>query len=203
MAQVVPWTCFRKPRMSNAWRTRDTLPSRSAGPKCKLANSMSIDSTVSRPMRKARETHSENRFVPGVLPWLIAGVALLLYTLSLNHWLSLSSLLPVARLSGWIWQPSLTDPLYWLVTYPLRWLPASLIPLLLNLFSAVCAALTLALLARSVSLLPHDRTKEQRIRLTSPDPGYLNTDILGTTRGRCVGVRAATEFLGKRNGRID
>jgi tetratricopeptide (TPR) repeat protein len=131
---------------------------------------MSIDSTVSRPMRKAREAHSENRFVPGVLPWLIAGVALLLYTLSLNHWLSLSSLLPVARLSGWIWQPSLTDPLYWLVTYPLRWLPASLIPILLNLFSAVCAALTLALLARSVSLLPHDRTKEQRIRLTSPDP---------------------------------
>ena len=30
-----------------------------------------------------------------------------------------------------------------------------------------------------------------------------NTDILGTTSGRCVGVRAATEFLGKRNGRID
>ena len=121
-------------------------------------------------MRKAREAHSEKSFVPAVLPWLIAGVALLFYVLSLNHWLSLSSLLPVARLSGWIWQPSLTDPLYWLVTYPLRWLPAAAIPISLNLFSAICAALTLALLARSVSLLPHDRTKEQRIRLTSPDP---------------------------------
>jgi tetratricopeptide (TPR) repeat protein len=39
-----------------------------------------------------------------------------------------------------------------------------MIPVALNLFSAVCAALTLALLARSVTLLPHDRTHEQRVR---------------------------------------
>jgi tetratricopeptide (TPR) repeat protein len=43
-------------------------------------------------------------------------------------------------------------------------LPAHLLPLGVNCFSAACAALTLALLARSVALLPHDRTEEQRTR---------------------------------------
>ncbi len=118
-------------------------------------------------MTMAHEAIPENRFVAAVLPWFIAGVAVVIYLLTLNHWVSFSSLLPVARTSGWIWQPSLTEPLYWLVTYPVRWLPAAAIPVALNLFSAVCAALTLALLARSVALLPHDRTKEQRIREAS------------------------------------
>jgi tetratricopeptide (TPR) repeat protein len=125
---------------------------------------MSIDSTVTRRMTSAHEATPEHRFVGAILPWLVTAVAVLVYLVTLNHWVSLSSLLPVARTSGWIWQPSLTDPLYWLVTYPLRWLPATTIPIALNLFSVVCAALTLALLARSVALLPHDRTKEQRIR---------------------------------------
>jgi hypothetical protein len=75
---------------------------------------------------------------------------------------SLESLSQVAKLSGWTWQPELHGPAYWLVTYPLRWLPLKTIPLALNVFSAVCAALCLALLARSVALLPHDRTLEQR-----------------------------------------
>jgi len=129
---------------------------------------MSIDSTVDRRMTMAREVSPENRFVAAVLPWLVGGAALLVYLLSLNHWVSFSSLLSVARTSGWVWQPSFSDPLYWVITYPLRWLPASLIPLALNLFSALCAALTLALLARSVALLPHDRTKEERVREGSP-----------------------------------
>jgi tetratricopeptide (TPR) repeat protein len=125
---------------------------------------MSIDSTVARRMTMAHEASRENRFVSSVLPWLIAGAAALVYLLTLNHWISFSSLLPVARTSGWIWQPNLTDPLYWLVTSPLRLMPPAAIPVALNLFSVVCGALSLALLARSVALLPHDRTKEQRIR---------------------------------------
>ena len=56
------------------------------------------------------------------------------------------------------------SPILFLVTYPFRWLPAPQIPLALNVFSAVCAALTLGLLARSVALLPHDRTDAQRRR---------------------------------------
>src|SRR5439155_13377573 len=96
------------------------------------------------------------------LPWLVAAGALALYLWSLNPWLSLSNVLQVARTSGWTWQEELSGPLYWLVTYPLRWLPARLVPMALNLFSAVCAVLSLALLTRSVLLLPHDRTHEQR-----------------------------------------
>jgi tetratricopeptide (TPR) repeat protein len=115
-------------------------------------------------MTLAPELNPQQRFVPAVLPWLVAGGALLIYLLTLNHWVSVGSLWQVAKTSGWTWQPELEGPLYWLVTYPIRWLPASAIPLALNLFSLVCAVLVLALLARSVALLPHDRTEAQRSR---------------------------------------
>lgn len=107
---------------------------------------------------------SAGRFVPAFLPWLVGGIALLVYGLTLSPWVTVNSLGLVSRASGLTWQPELGGPLYWLVTYPVRWLPLKAIPLALNLFSALCAALTLALLARSVALLPHDRTEEQRIR---------------------------------------
>jgi tetratricopeptide (TPR) repeat protein len=112
--------------------------------------------------------NQEKRFVSSTLPWIIAAGALLVYLLTLNHSVALNNLPQVARLSGWIWQPDLYDPVFWLVTYPIRLLPAKLIPLALNLFAALCAAATLGLLARSVSLLPHDRTREQRERERDP-----------------------------------
>ena len=107
-------------------------------------------------------------FAPRVLPWLLGVVALVVYLLSLNHWVSLFNLIAVARTSGWTWQPEIYDPVSFAVTYPFRWLPASQIPLALNVFSAVCAVLALGLLARSVALLPHDRTDAQRRREQSP-----------------------------------
>src|SRR5437899_9069814 len=130
---------------------------------------MSIDSTLARPMTMEPEAVAQRSFVRVFLPWLIAGAALGVYLLTLNHWISLNSLMPVARITGWAWQPAFLmppqlGPLYWLLTYPFRWLPPQLIPLALNLFSMACAVLTLALLARSVALLPHDRTDEQRQR---------------------------------------
>jgi hypothetical protein len=97
-----------------------------------------------------------------VVPWLAGAGALVAYLLTLNHWVSGGNLLQVAKASGWIWQPELSEPLLWLVTYPSRWLPLSAIPLALNLFAALCAFLTLTLLARSVALLPHERTDGQR-----------------------------------------
>jgi Flp pilus assembly protein TadD len=108
-----------------------------------------------------------------ILPWLITAAALLVYLVTLNHWISASSYPYIARATGMVWLPELTgaygafgpySPLFYLVTYPFRWLPEPWIPLALNLFSAVCGALTLGLLARSVILLPHDRTHEQRLR---------------------------------------
>ena len=113
-------------------------------------------------MTSEREVSPERSFVRAFLPWLVAAGALVIYLVTLNPWVSLSSIPQVARVSGWTWQPELHGPLFWLVTSPFRLLPAQAIPLALNLFAAVCAALTLALLARSVALLPHDRTQEQR-----------------------------------------
>ena len=60
--------------------------------------------------------------------------------------------------------PEFTGPVQFVATYPFRWLPPALLPVALNFFSAVCAALTLGLLARSVVLLPQDRTDAQRKR---------------------------------------
>lgn len=113
----------------------------------------------------ASEATAGRKFVPAVLPWLVAAGALLVYLLTLNHWVSFSSLSQVARVSGWLdWQPEVSAPVFWLVTYPFHWLPARGIPLALNLFAAACAAVTLAWLARSVALLPHDRTEPERLR---------------------------------------
>ena len=103
-------------------------------------------------------------FVRRILPWLIAAAMLLFYVLTLNHWVSLPNLSSVATISGWTWMPQYTSPLFYLATLPFRLLPASAVPVALNLFSAVCAALTLGLLVRSVGLLPHDRTEAQQVR---------------------------------------
>ena len=112
------------------------------------------------------ETRIEPRknFVPRFLPWLLAAAALAVYWFTLNRWVSLPDLEGVARISGWTWLPELANPLLFLVTCPFRWLPATQVPIALNVFSAVCAAATLGLLARSVALLPHDRTDAQRRR---------------------------------------
>ncbi len=115
-------------------------------------------------MRTANDVIDEKSFVTAKLPWIIGGAGLLFYILTLNHWVSFSSLGNVAMVSGWLWQPELSHPLYWLVTSPIRLLPASLIPITLNLFAALCGAAVLALLARTVSLLPQDRTEDQRLR---------------------------------------
>jgi tetratricopeptide (TPR) repeat protein len=119
-------------------------------------------------------TDPRRNFVPRLLPWLLAAATLLVYWLTLNRWVSLFNLSTVAKISGWTWQPEVLNPITFLVTYPLRCLPAAAVPLALNLFSAVCAALALALLARSVALLPHDRTDAQRVREGS-DFSFLTT----------------------------
>ena len=123
---------------------------------------MTIDSTVGRRMAKALEARPEKKFVRFILPWVIAVGGLAIYSATLNHWASLQSLTQVANVSGWGWQTEVYWPLNWLLTLPLRALPARAVPLALNIFSMTCAVLTLALLARSVALLPHDRTHEQR-----------------------------------------
>lgn len=119
-------------------------------------------------MTTATELEATRAFPARVLPWLLATAALLFYLLTLNPWVSLLNLPHVARLAGWAWQPEVTQPAYFLITWPLRWLPERWQPLAMNLFSAFCAALALLQLARSVALLPHDRTWQERERETHP-----------------------------------
>jgi tetratricopeptide (TPR) repeat protein len=104
-------------------------------------------------------------------PWLIVLGALLLYGITLDHWVTLNSLPIIARVTGWDWHPFPLSwrqvqvaPLFFILTCPIRLLPVAWQPAALNAFAAFCAALTLGLLAASVRLLPHDRTREQRQR---------------------------------------
>src|SRR5258707_7356142 len=97
--------------------------------------------------KNAREIESDirqTRQLTDFLPWIIAATALVIYLTTLNHWISPDSIVHVATVSGWTWQPEFYTPLYWLITYPLHWLPVALIPLGLNLVATLCAVLTLA-----------------------------------------------------------
>jgi hypothetical protein len=116
-------------------------------------------------------------FVQRVLPWIVAAGALVLYLLTLNHSATLGGLAKLAQVAGWDWRPALVTPLHFVLTYPIRWLPAGWQLVALNLLSAACASLALGLLARSVALLPHDRTREaarllRSSRAAGPSQGY-------------------------------
>src|ERR1035437_7041061 len=115
---------------------------------------------------------SQRRFAQDVLPWLIAVSAFAVYLFTLNSWLTLNSVHLTAKVAGWDWQPTVVQPALFLATLPFRCLPPSCVPLALNASTALCAALILALLARSVSLLPHDRFVEQE-RLANNEHSLL------------------------------
>jgi tetratricopeptide (TPR) repeat protein len=86
------------------------------------------------------------------------------YLLTRCHLATPASLWKLADIAGWDWRPKFFAPVTFLLTYPIHWLPDHYKLPALNCFAAACAALTLVLLARSVTLLPHDRTNEQRLR---------------------------------------
>jgi tetratricopeptide (TPR) repeat protein len=111
---------------------------------------------------------ARRKFATRMLPWLGGAGGLALYLFTLSHWVSLPNLGLVARISGWSWQPELGQPLTAALLYLFHFLPEAWIPLALNLFTAVCAALVLTLLARSVALLPHDLTRDQPFREDQP-----------------------------------
>src|SRR6185369_12131139 len=91
------------------------------------------------------------------LPWGVGAIMLVLYLVTLNRWVTFHGLSTTAKVLGWDWRPAIYNPLYYVATLPCRWLPTGWQLLGLNFFSALCASLSLAMLARSVCLLPHDR----------------------------------------------
>ena len=83
-------------------------------------------------------------------------VAFVFYLATLNWDITVNSLPFAIKITGWDWQPMTGRPLAWLLTLPIRLLPVTWIPIALNLFSALTAALTLGILARSVQILRWD-----------------------------------------------
>lgn len=135
-------------------------------------------------MTNGRETKPSRHYSLTWLPWLLGAAVLVLYVLTLNRNLSflpdwaMAQQLPMGvRAAGWYFGVEFLTPVYYAATYPLRWLPSQYVPIAINLFSAVCAALALGLLARSVALLPHDRTRSQRERLPQRNNGLLTTTL--------------------------
>ena len=103
------------------------------------------------------------------LPWLLGAAAFVLYLASLNHWLRVNSIPAVSELSQWEGLQALTRPLLWLLSRPLRLVPEAQFPIALNALAALFGAASVGLLARCVVLLPHDRTRAQRVRGHSED----------------------------------
>lgn len=112
------------------------------------------------------ETNNDPRknFVPRFLPWLLGAAMLALYWFTLNRWVNLWNISGVAQFTGLSWQPQVFNPVSFLATLPIRWLAPASVPVALNFFAAMCAALSLVVLARCVALLPHDRTETERQR---------------------------------------
>ncbi|HMO65638.1 MAG TPA: DUF2723 domain-containing protein [Verrucomicrobiota bacterium] len=121
-------------------------------------------------------TRQHSRFVHFVLPWLVTAGAFVLFFVTRHPWMSGGSLPVIAKVTGWDWLPGQLGPAVWLVTAPVRLLPAGAQPTALNLLAALCGALSLGLLAKAVALLPHDRTREQRQREKS-DFNFLSTPL--------------------------
>jgi tetratricopeptide (TPR) repeat protein len=122
----------------------------------------SLDSTPLTKVQPAMPPTTPFGFVQKWLPWVLAAVFLLVYILTLGRWVTYQGVPTLSRAAGWDWQLVYDAPLHFLVTYPVRWLPPGWQVIGLNLFSALCSVFTLALLARSVAILPHDRTRDQR-----------------------------------------
>ena len=121
-------------------------------------------STVAATESMAEHSNPLKSFTATRLPWAVALGAVVLYLATLHSWISFASLPAVSDVGGWNDRPQSGAPLLYLLTLPLRVLPASVVPTAMNALAALFGALTLALLARSVVLLPHDRTREQRQR---------------------------------------
>lgn len=103
-------------------------------------------------------------FVQRRLPWIIAVAFFGLYFFTMSDWVTGTSIFHVAKVKSWDWLPQTNNPLLYLVTSLVKLLPNASQTWALNLVAAIFGALTLGQLARSVSLLPHDRTRDQRHR---------------------------------------
>ena len=104
----------------------------------------------------------EMGFVQQRLPWLVAAAMFVLYLVTASSSATVGGLSALAQAAGWDWNPTVAQPLHALLTLPVRWLPSGIQLFVLNLTAAFFGAAAVWLIARSVALLPHDRTRDQR-----------------------------------------
>jgi predicted Zn-dependent protease len=95
---------------------------------------------------------------------------------TLNTTVTAQSVFPLARAAGMDWHGVYLSPVTYLLTFPIRWLPSGAQLFTLNFISALCGAVSLGLLARSVALLPQDRTQLQRDKALDEN-GFLNIKL--------------------------
>lgn len=127
-------------------------------------------------MSESQNPNASTKASKNLLPWIVAGVFLVIYLVAINRWVNLLNLVQVSKIAQWDWKPAMMEPVNFLLTLPFRGLSNSAMPMALNLFSAILGALTVGLLARSIQLLPHNRTHEQRVRNQGEeDIGLLTT----------------------------
>lgn len=98
------------------------------------------------------------------LPWAAVAFVLAAYLLTLDRTFSPWNLPILSQVNRWDWRPMGLQPLFLLFTYPASFFPVSIQPLLLSLISCACATASLVLLARTVMILPQERTRLQRQR---------------------------------------
>ena len=110
------------------------------------------------------------------LPKYVGWGAFAIYLITLAHGVTMNNVAWTGSVAGWDLQPLGNEPVLWLLTLPLHLLPASWAAVELNIFSAVCGAWTLCLLARTVQILPQNRTPVQRVFLTSNRGLYLGVN---------------------------
>ena len=113
------------------------------------------------------------------LPLYVALAAFVLYACTLGGKLTLYSLPLVSSLAGWDDTPMVGQPLLWLLTLPLRALPAAWLPLVVQLLAAALAAAVLGLLTRTLELLPWDYPWAKVSRFGRALPGLTAAAVCG------------------------
>jgi len=147
---------------------------------------------------------SSRLFVTRKLPWILAGLALVIFTLTRNPWIGANSLRPVFEAAGWGFENHFAQPIHQIFGRLVAPWTGSAFPGQANLLTAVLAAWVVFLLARSVALLPHDRRHEERIREFS-DIALLTIPLAWVPPVLAVGLLAfqrtfwqhATAFTGE------
>ena len=148
----------------------------------------------------------QRSLVTRLLPLILAAAGFLLYLLTLNGWISLGNLGLMARISGWFRHPEFGQTLVIALFFPFRCLPETWVPVVLNLFTAGCAAGVLALLARSVSLLPYYQNppdkKKELPKLQLHWPNLKHVELVEDASVSPGGCRVMTRH-GEVNAQID